>query len=302
MKGQISNFAQVASVRRLTISDGVAQDLKIIDCDNGKMRFILNESKALDIMQLYHEGQNVSYVSQNGFKKGGEKFASRFEGGMLYTCGIDSYGDREGFEKHGSFHLQPAEVIRAECDENGIVIEAYIYTTSISKINLKMHRKITCAIGSETLTVEDTLINQGYGELNYCLLYHVNVGYPLLDEGAKIVGDVKEAVPRTELAKERIKDREVMGAPIPFDDETCYFLKMAKPEIAVENKKLGKKFTLSYSGETLPCFVQWKDLCSGCYVTGLEPCTSVLDEGFEYKKIKAGEKVHFRLDMTVNKI
>lgn len=302
MKGQVSNFQQVASIRRSVITDGASQGLKIVDCDNGKIRFILNESKALDIMQLYHEGQNVSYISQNGFKTSEVGFAERFEGGMLYTCGLDSVGGREGFVTHGSFHLNPAEVFRAECDENGIVIEAYIKSTSISKTNLRVRRKISCAIGAETLTVEDTLENLAYGDENYCILYHVNVGYPLLDEGAKIVGDIKDAIPRTPLAEERISDREVMGAPVPLDNEVCYFLKMNTPKIAVENEKLGKKFTLEYSAETLPEFVQWKNFHSGCYVIGLEPATTVLDEGFKYKTIKSGEKINFRLDFTVSKI
>ena len=302
MKGQISNFQQVASIRRATITDGVSQGLKIIDCDNGKIRFILNESKALDIMQLYHEGQNVSFVSQNGFKAQNDPFPSRFEGGMLYTCGLDSLGDREGFETHGSFHLQPAEVFRAECNENGIVIEAYIHSPSIVNTNLRVHRKISCSIGAETISVEDTLENLGYGDQEYCLLYHVNVGYPLLDDGAEIVADVVNAEPRTALAGERIKERAIMTNPVPLDDEVCYFLQLASPEVSIVNKNLGKKFTLIYSKDTLPKFVQWKNLHSGCYVIGLEPATSVLDDGFEYKTIKSGEKIAFRLDMNVQKI
>ena len=302
MKGQVSNFGQIASIRRSVITDGVSQGLKIIDCDNGKIRFILNESKALDIMQLYHEGQNVSFISRNGYMAQNLPFPQRFEGGMLYTCGLDSVGGRKGFETHGSFHLQPAEVFHAECTEDGIVIEAYIKSSLISQSSLRIHRKITSAIGAETLTVEDRLVNLGYGDENYCLLYHVNVGYPLLDEGAKIVGETTSVEPRTPLAKERINDRAVMGAPVPLDQEVCYFLKLKEPKISIVNEKLGKKFTLDYSKDTLPEFVQWKNLHSGCYVIGLEPSTTVLDDGFKYKTIKAGESIDFKLQLTVSKI
>ena len=64
---EISNFQQIASVRRYTITEGISKDLKIIDCNNGKIRFLLNESKALDVMQLYYKGENVSFISKNGF-------------------------------------------------------------------------------------------------------------------------------------------------------------------------------------------------------------------------------------------
>ena len=104
MIGQISNFSQIASIRRYTITSGVSQGLNVIDCDNGKLRFILNESRCLDVMQLYHEGQNVSYLSKNGFTNKTCSFPYRFEGGMIYTCGFEGIGDVPGEEPHGTIH------------------------------------------------------------------------------------------------------------------------------------------------------------------------------------------------------
>ena len=92
---KISNLQQIASVRRYTITEGVSKDLKVIDCDNGKIRFLLNESKALDIMQVYYKGENVSFISKNGFTSREINFLNRFEGGMLYTVGLDSAGGRD---------------------------------------------------------------------------------------------------------------------------------------------------------------------------------------------------------------
>ena len=92
MDGRISNLMQVASVRRYEMTEGKERGLRVLDCDNGKLRFLLNESKALDIMQLYCEGKNISFVSKNGFKAEHGDFLQRFEGGMVYTCGLDSVG------------------------------------------------------------------------------------------------------------------------------------------------------------------------------------------------------------------
>lgn len=102
MDGRISNFMQAASIRRYEMTEGKERGLCVLDCDNGKLRFLLNESKALDVMQLYHEGQNISFISKNGFTAREIPFAGRFEGGMVYTCGLDSVGGREGFELHGT--------------------------------------------------------------------------------------------------------------------------------------------------------------------------------------------------------
>ena len=43
-------------------------------------------------------------------------------------------------------------------------------------------------------------------------------------------------------------------------------------------------------------------MASGDYAVGLEPSTSVLDDGFEYKTLGAGEKVEFKLSMSVENI
>ena len=60
MDGKVSNIQQIASLRRYTLTGGIEDGLKVIDCDNGNIRFLLNESKALDIMQVYHQG--VEYI------------------------------------------------------------------------------------------------------------------------------------------------------------------------------------------------------------------------------------------------
>ena len=299
MDGRISNFQQVASIRRYTLSEGREKGLDVLDCDNGKIRFLLNVSKACDIMQLYHEGQNISFISKNGFTKRETPFLRRFEGGMLYTCGLDSVGGRDGFELHGTLHNIPAEIIRAECNENGITVEAIIRDTALFGKNLVLKRKIFTAIGGDSVTLEDTLVNEGYKTEEYCLLYHINVGYPMLDDGAKVIADVESYTPRTAWAKQNEATIYAMNDAVPNQEEACYFLKLSKPEIALVNEKIGKKFTVSYSGDTLPCFVEWKSMASGDYALGLEPCTTELDERFTYLTVGSGEEVSFCLCISV---
>jgi hypothetical protein len=270
-----------------------------LDCDNGNIRFLLNVSKACDMMQLYHEGQNMSFVSKNGFTKREMPFLNRFEGGMIYTCGLDSAGGREGYELHGTFHNTTAEIVRAECDEKGIAVEAVIRNTELFGKNLVMKRKIFSKIGSDTVSIEDTLVNMGYKDEEYCLLYHINVGYPMLDEGAKIVADVLSCESRTEWAEKNKDTAYEIGKAAPCQEETCYYLTLAKPQIALVNSKIDKTFTVSYSGDTLPHFVEWKSMACGDYALGLEPCTTELDDKFAYKTIKPFEEIAFSVSVSV---
>ena len=299
MDGRISNWAQVCSLRRYELTEGRERGLRVIDCDNGRIRFLLNESKALDMMQLFDRGVNVSFISKNGFTAREIGFSKRFEGGMLYTVGLDSAGAREGFPLHGTFHNLPARVLEAVCDENGIRVVAEIEDTELFGKNLVLRRTVESRAGSDSVTVTDVLQNRGTREEDYCLLYHVNVGYPMLDEGAELVDDAEELIPRTAWAEKHIKGRRKMTAPIPNQEEMCYFLRLKTPKVTLCNPKLGRTFTLAFSGETLPHFVEWKSMAAGDYALGLEPSTTKLDDKFAFCRIARNEKKYYHLIFTV---
>ena len=136
MNGKVNTLNQIASLRRYTITEGSAKGLDFIDIDNGNIRFLLNVSKALDITQLYHKGVNMSFLSKNALTAREIGFSNRFEGGMLYTCGFDNIGGREGYEVHGTFHNSTAEVVRAECTADEIIVEANIRNAELFGKNL----------------------------------------------------------------------------------------------------------------------------------------------------------------------
>ena len=301
MDGKISNFEQIANVRRYTLKGGRSDGLNVIDCDNGKIRFLLNESKALDMMQLYHEGQNISFLSKNAFTTDKTHFINRFEGGMIYTCGLDNLGRKEGFEMHGTLHNLKAEVIRAECNENGITVEAIIRDTQLFGKNLVLKRKVFSAILSTEVVVSDTLINEGYTEQNYCLLYHINAGYPMLDEGCEIKAEIKDFIPADEKAEQNESLMFNIENSQPEKAENCYYLNLGKPEISLINPKIKKKFTVEYSKQTLPYFLEWKSMASGDYALGLEPCTTEI-RSLKHTPIKPNESVEFFVKLSIESI
>lgn len=299
--GKISHPSQVAYIRRYTLSGGGEDGVKIIEVNNGKLRFLLNESKALDIPQLWHEGTNISFVSKNGIVARELPFVRRFVGGLLYTCGLDSVGDRSGYEMHGELHNTPARVTRVE-EGDALTVEAEMQDSALFGKHLVLRRKITTAVGSDALSITDTLENRSYRDEEYSILYHVNLGYPMLDEGTETDVDVKSVTPRTQWSKEHADERTVAIAPAPNRFETCYFLQPRKPHATVTNRKLGKKFSLDWSGDTLPHLIHWNSMACGDYAMGLEPSTTVLDKDFAYSTVKAGDSVKFTLDIKVTDI
>ncbi len=296
---KISNLAQIASLRRYTLTEGCGKGLDVIDMDNGKIRVLLNVSKALDLMQLYHKGVNLSFVCKNGFNGRETSFANRFEGGMLYTCGLDSIGERHGFETHGSHHNYIANVVRAECNSEEIIVEAEISETKLFDRNIYFKRVVKLGVNSDRLQVCDIIENRGYKLENYCLLYHVNLGYPMLDEGGYVISDVDGVRARNDWANKNIGSWSKITPPKPCQEETCYYLQVKTPSISLVNEKLNRKFTLKWSKDTLPKFIEWKSMASGDYALGLEPTTTLLDDEFEYLTINAGEKKVFNLEFEI---
>jgi hypothetical protein len=299
MDGRISNTCQIVSARRYVMTDGDMAGIEVIDCDNGRIRFLLNVSCALDVMQLYHRGTNVSFVSKNGFGRQNAPFLNRFEGGMIYTCGLDSVGGCEGFELHGSLHKCRAKIDSVVCDDNGIETSATVRHSALFGDNLCLKRKITTKPGSDTLILEDTLTNEGYKEAKYALLYHTNVGYPMLDEGAYILSNATKVAPRSDYAKENIKRSNIMSLPEADKQEECYYLDLPDATVSVVNERIGKQLTVSYSKTSLPYFIEWKSMVSGDYALGLEPTTTLLDDSFAYQTIKSGGSVIFSVALSV---
>ena len=299
MKGQINNLSQIAYARRYELTEGKERGVRIIEIDNGVLRFLLNESKALDMAQLWHKGTNVSFVCKNGIVSREVAYESRFEGGMLYTCGLDNIGARDGFEIHGRFHCTPAKVLSVICNEEKIEVVGEIEMTALFGQNLVVRRTISTEIGSCKVSVKDELTNNGTKTGNYCLLYHCNVGYPMLDEGTTVEQDASSVLPRNKHAEEHVADRTLFPAPVDNEEESCYYIKNNVPVVIVTNKKLGKKLILSYTGDTLPCQVQWVTNASHDYALGIEPSTSFMDGYFEYKTIEPKEKITFGVSFEV---
>ena len=241
MDKRISNFNQVASLRPVVLQNGKADGVRLLEADNGLLRFQLNLEKALDIYQLWHRGMNIPFLCKNGLGRANEPFAACFEGGMLYTCGMDSLGVRDGFAVHGSLHRIAPSLSLCRCDEDGITVEADMTDSALFGKYLVLHRRIHTAIGSDTLEVDDVLENKGYSDADYCLLYHVNLGYPFLDEGVTITSECNRVQPRNKGYTYPISERGCFPAPVDNEAERCYFIDHKTPEVTVRNEKLKKK-------------------------------------------------------------
>lgn len=281
----IGNAGQICSARRVQVLDGRGAGARLVYASNGRLHFVLSESNALDVLRLWHAGTNVGFLSKNGLRADETDFLRSFPAGMLYTCGLDAIGGVEGHPLHGRFHSVPAEIREFSADETGVRIVADIRDTALFGQNLVVTRTVACAAFSDELRIEDRIENRAFRDEKYCLLYHVNVGWPIVDAGAKISGDFVSSRPRTPWAEREMDKMLEVEPPLDNAEETCYFHETRDGTMSVENARLGKRFTVRSS---LKKFVQWKSRASGDYVIGLEPCTSHLDGELRYETLAPG--------------
>ena len=302
MNKKIGNTAQLCSAQRVTVSIGPGKGLDLIIVDNGVLNFTLVESRCLDIIKFSHKGMNASFISKNGLCVTEDEFGHTFPAGMLYTCGLDSLGAREGHKLHGRAHNIPADIIELYIDEKKIKVVGEISITALFGENLLITRTIETMALSDSVKITDVIKNRAYRDEKYCMLYHINIGYPLLDEGAVIEADIEQTFSRNEWAERNRSRVLIMDAPSDNAAEMCYFHKLNKPEISLCNFSLKKRFTIKYSDNTLPYLVEWKSPASGDYVIGLEPCTTWLDDKFTYSTIKSGEEIKNSIVLSVTDI
>ena len=300
MDKHVSNSSELYVIRRFEVNEGPAKGIRLIEIGNETLRLIINESRGLDIFEAWYKGQNLSFISKNGLNNSTGDFAKRFEGGSLYTVGLDSAGVREGFPLHGSYHLLAPEKVNILENDEAIEVVGEVRDSALFGKNLLLKRRICLLKDQSKVIVSDTLVNEGDQDEKYCLLYHCNFGYPFLNEDCSLGFIEKSVLPRTTKAKENLPTLKSFSAPIDNEFESVYFIDLKTPEVKVKNHEV--ELTFSFLDENMPHFVLWKSCASHDYALGLEPTTTFLDDKFSYSSIKKGQALSFGFSFSLKDI
>ena len=293
---KVGNRAQVCFAQDIVIADK-----RCILVRNGALELLFNKDNALDIVWANFKGVNLSFLSKNGLNDGTRNFTGNFEGGFLYTCGMDNVsGCVADKPVHGSLHYTKADNAYHYEKDGVIYVCGEVKESALFGKNLVLHRSYK--ITADGLEINDTVENADFRDSKYVLLYHINYGYPFLDEGLELDLPATQSDPLTEIAKKRQADMLKITAPIDGNDEDVYYHTLSQGKIRLCNPDLGIAVGMEYDVADFPVTLQWKSMASGDYALGLEPCTTELDDRFAYRSIAAGEKISFRVAISVKRI
>lgn len=297
---KLSNIKQLISAYDFEVIDGQARGKRMILVNNNRLEVCFNADNGLDIAWVKFAGVNVSFLSKNGFNTNEGVFGERFEGGFLYTCGLDNVSACvKDVAIHGSLHLRKAQNVNYFTDDDKVIVTGELCTTKLFGKDLWIKRKYT--VTANNITIDDTIINKGYVDCDYVLLYHINFGYPFLDEGLNFeINNVKTIAANT-TPQENINTCKDFTAPKDTGLEDLFYHYLSEGKAVLQNNNVNIKCTMTYDIEKLPILVQWKNLYSGDYVLGVEPATTRFDE-FKMNTLKPDQSENFTVNIKFENI
>jgi hypothetical protein len=294
---------QVAGADLLRREDGSERGVRVVRMRTGEIDVDVVVDRALDIGLAAIRGVPVAWLSPAGLagpwyrEPHGFGTFRTFFGGLLTTCGLehtlgptaDDVGhfrypgkDTEAFPLHGRLSTTPARLTGYGLDLDASVprvyVEGEVRQAAVFGEVLVLRRRIEADLGGRVLRLADEVRNEGYAPTPHMVLYHVNLGWPLVAPGARVdaaVGEPRVATPAAEGADWRLVGEPVRGAveqvwehtPRPDPDGVVHAC--VRNAAVGDGRAVGVE--VAYDASTLPRLFQWRVMGEGHYVIGLEP-------------------------------
>ncbi len=318
MNPYIGHDSQVYGIEEHRLVGGKGDGMRLLEVNNGKgLELTVSLDRAADISRLRFRGINMSYFSPCGYVAPayydcvGGNWLKSFTAGFLTTCGLRAVGspcvdEGEELPLHGTIANQPAESAYW-LEENGeLVVRATVKDEGIFAPKLRLMREIWVSLEKNDVTICDTIENTGDTKQPLEILYHMNMGYPLLDEDSVVEIPSIGVTPRDDHAAEDIENWMHMIKPEAGYVERCYYHKFEKEgKASIYQPKLGQGLEITFDAEELDGFVEWKMMGVRDYVLGLE-CGNCYPDGRDVmrrtgmlKFLEPGEKKTYQVKVRM---
>ena len=292
----VGDVRQVGGAQPFVLDDGPERGVRAIEVRTGTgFQFTLLPDRGLDVWRAEFDGASLAWHSATGpvapafYEPEGLGWLRGFYGGMLVTCGLTQVGppnrdQGKDLGLHGRASFTPAYEVGVtqgwEGDEYRIEIRGKVREAMVFGEHVVLTRRLRTSLGRSGFTLEDEIENLGHEPAPHMILYHVNGGFPALDETSELLSASAAARPAdTEAEKEREKYNRFLPPTAGFA-ERCYFhdLKAGKDgrtTVALVNRGFGGGrglgYALRFPVAQMPCFTEWKMMGQGLYVVGTEP-------------------------------
>lgn len=298
LEQRIGHLLQIAGIRLMELQDGPETGVRIAEVRSGTgLRFQVSLDRGMDISVAEYKGMSLAWRSPQGdvhpsrFEPKGMGWLRSFPGGLMTGCGLTTAGapsldDGEELGIHGRLSNTPAAGIESTTEWMGdrciFRLSGAMRENVIFGHNLVLYRTIENELGTSTITLRDSVVNEGFRQSPLMMLYHLNLGWPLLDDGANVYVHARSTRPRDSEAEKGTAAVTQIPSPISgYKEQVFYHDLIAEKDgltsALLANKKLGLGLFVQYRQRELPNFIQWKMVAEGEYVLGFEPANCLVE-------------------------
>lgn len=334
---RVGDLNQFAGVRLGELADGFERGVRTADIRTGTgFEFTVVPDRGMDIAWASYRGASLAWRSPatvqhpSYYQPEGAGWIRGFPGGLATTCGLTYFGsacvdEGQALGVHGRASYIPATQFAHggewQGDEYEIWVAGELHEAVLFGENIVLRRRIRARLGESRLFIEDTVTNEGYRTTPHMILYHLNFGFPLVDENTELLSASAEVTPRDEIAAPGIREYNRFQAPTPgYQEQVFYHVPKADAEgygrAALVNRAFAYSEPSSNGGRglgayirfrkhELPRMVQWKMMGQRDYLCGLEPATNWVGgrdkeraEG-RLQFLEPGESREYRLEIGV---
>lgn len=278
---------------------GVSDGVEVIEVDTGAVRALILPTRGMGIWKIEKNGVNFTWESPicgpvhpnqvPVFDPSGIGWLEGFDE-LVVRCGLESNGAPEHDENgqlryplHGRIGNLPAQSLSLEYDEAsgrldviGEVIESRLFIK-----RLRLRSRIRFQAGQSEISLLDDVTNELSKPTGIQLLYHINVGSPILEAGSVLEAPISELAPKDDLSASEIEKWNFFDGPQENYAERVYFAELGSDESSSTTALLraadrNRGLAVSFNTQGLPKFILWKNTStvSDGYVVGLEPATN----------------------------
>lgn len=287
------------SVRKRTLRGGLSDGVDVVEVANGALSFTVLPTRGMGLWRGQYRGTflgwkapvagpvHPKFVDQS--ERGGLGWLRGFDE-WLCRCGLASYGppgDDAGhfLTLHGRIANLPAHhlEVRVGLDPpHELSVIGQVEESGLFFPHLGLTATYTTAPGSNRLVIHDVVVNRSAEAAELQLLYHCNLGAPLLEAGSRVVAPLRELAPRDARAAQGVESHDSFAGPTPgFAEQVFYHELLADAHgrtlAMLHNARADRALVLRFNPRELPFFVVWKNTLpvEDGYVAGLEPATGL---------------------------
>ena len=307
---------------------GLADGVEVVEINTSQLRVMVLPSRGMSIWYLEAGGIRFGWDSPVPgpvhpdrvpvLEPSGLGWLEGFHE-LVARCGLESNGapehDEQGrlrYPLHGRIGNLPATSLKLDYDEASGRVELIgeIYEARLFFKRLRLRSRVRVHAGLAKVELLDDVTNELASPATAQLLYHINVGTPVLGPGAALEAPVKEVAPKDAISANEIDQWTACGPPETGYAERVYFAQLHADDTESTTAMLraadgASALAVEFNAEQLPRFIFWKNTAaeSDGYVVGLEPATNYPNpHSFEAEQgrvvtIPAGETASFRVSL-----